>query len=99
MFKIGDIVTGLTVNQYAFTNSRGTFEVVGILDTMIEVKIINHEDFPEQRGNTYTVDPKKFRLMTAQERQTPVLKKIAHLNNLFENRNKKGSISEYDLAA
>ena len=89
MFKIGDIVTGLTVKQYPITNSRGIFEVVEILDTLIEVKIIDHKDFPEQRGNTYTVNPKRFRLMTAQERQTPVLKKIVHLYKLFENRKQK----------
>ena len=99
MFEIGDIITGLTTKQYAFTNSRGYFKVVGILNTLIEVKIIDHEDYPEQKGNIYPVDPKKFRLIKAQERQTIVLKKIAHLNNLFENRNKESSISEYDLAA
>lgn len=98
MFEIGDIVTGLTVNQYAITNSRGTFEVVGVTPYSIIVKVITHSDFSMALGKVYTVPASRFRLITPFDPKKTVLRKIAHLNNLFENRN-KSSISEYDLAA
>ena len=98
MFKIGDIVTGLTVKQYPITNSRGTFKVVGVESYGITVKVITHLDYSESLGREYTVHASRFRLVTPCDPREAVLRKIAHLNNLFENRN-KSSISEYDLAA
>lgn len=86
MFKVGDIITGLTKEQYAITNSLGTYEVVEILDTRIMVKVLTHEEDIGFIGEKYPVNPKNFQLVEPYNPQAAVLKKIAHLRNLFENR-------------
>ena len=86
MFKVGDIITGLTEEQYSITNSFGTYEVVEILDPLIRVKILTHNKYTKYIGEIYPVDPKKFQLVAPYDPQAAVLKKIAHLRNLFENR-------------
>lgn len=86
MFKVGDIITGLTEEQYSITNSFGTYEVVEILDTRIRVKILTHNKYTKYIGEIYPVNPKKFQLVEPYDPQAAVLKKIAHLRNLFENR-------------
>lgn len=83
MFKVGDIITGLTEEQYSITNSFGTYEVVEILGTLIRVKILTHNKYTNFIGEIYPVNPKKFQ---PYDPQAAVLKKIAHLRNLFENR-------------
>lgn len=86
MFKVGDIVTGLTEKQYAITNSLGTYEVVEVQDNYrIRVRVITHVE-SAYIGKEYSVNPKKFRLVEPYDPQAAVLKKIAHLRNLFENR-------------
>lgn len=86
MFKIGDIVTGLTDKQYAITNSRGTFEVVDFAPpNLIGVKIVTHLDFPGT-ATIFFVDPTKFKLVKAYSLEEKVLRKIAHLDYLFKNR-------------
>ena len=43
MFRIGDIVTGLTEGQYALANSLNTFKVVmKYPNGMMRVKVISH---------------------------------------------------------
>ena len=85
MFKIGDIVTGLTVNQYPITNSRGTFEVVEIVSNLIGVKVVTHLDF-SGTPETFLVDPAKFQLVKFYSLEEKILRKIAHLDSLFKNR-------------
>ncbi len=86
MFKVGDIVTGLTEKQYAITNSLGTYEVVEVQDNYrIRVRVITHVK-SEYIGKEYSVDTKKFQWVGTYDLQAAVLKKIAHLRNLFENR-------------
>ena len=86
MFKVGDIITGLTEKQYGITNSLGTYEVVEIRKYSIMVKVITHSEYTKYIGEIYSVDPKKFQLVKPYDLQAAVLKKIAHLRNLFENR-------------
>ena len=85
MFEIGDIITGLTVNQYAITNSRGTFEVVEIVSNLIGVKVVTHLDFSGV-SDIFWVNPTKFRLVKAYSLEEKILRKIAHLDSLFKNR-------------
>jgi hypothetical protein len=85
MFEIGDIVTGLTEDQYAFTNSRGTFEVVSLDRDLIGVKVISHLDYRSSISDVYFVDPTKFRLVKSCLEEK-ISKKIAHLDSLFKNR-------------
>lgn len=85
MFKIGDIVTGLTVNQYPITNSRGTFEVVEIVSNLIGVKVVTHLDFSGVH-EMFFVDPAKFQLVKFYSLEEKILRKIAHLDSLFKNR-------------
>ena len=89
MFKVGDIITGLTEEQYAITNSLGTYEVVEIRNTLIMVKVLTHEESIKYIGEIYPVNPEKFQLVEPYNPQAAVLKKIAHLRNLFENRKKE----------
>lgn len=86
MFKVGDIITGLAKTQYTITNSLGTYEVVGIVKSKILVEVLTHEESTEYIGRRYTVAPNKFQLVESVNPQAAVLKKIAHLRNLFENR-------------
>jgi len=87
MFKVGDIITGLTKKQYAITNSLGTYEVVEVLNNhRITVRVLTHAYYRVYIGETYPVDPKKFKLVEPFNPRTAVLRKIAHLRKLFENR-------------
>lgn len=89
MFKVGDIITGLTEKEHPITNSLGTYEVVEILDILVMVKVLTHVQYPEYIGERYPVHPKKFQLVEPVYPQAAVLKKIAHLRNLFENRKRE----------
>lgn len=89
MFRIGDIVTGLTEGQYALANSLGTFEVVmKYPNGMMRVKVISHTAYPEVIGECYDVVAERFQLVKPFDKQSAILAKIAHLNNLFEGRKK-----------
>lgn len=93
MFKVGDIITGLTKKQYAITNSLGTYEVVEVLNNhKITVRVLTHEYYRGYIGGTYPVDSEKFQLVEPVYPQAAVLKKIAHLRNLFENRKKEKEV-------
>lgn len=89
MFKVGDIVTGNSKNMYAITNSNGTFEVVGVSDGFISVKVIIHAYHTHKINTIFNkVFSEWFVLVetACDDPKEKVLKKIAHLYNLFENR-------------
>lgn len=92
MFKVGDIITGLSVNQSSITNSLGTYEVVAILDTLIMVRVLSHAKYIKHIGGRFPVDPKKFKLVEPFNPRTAVLRKVAHLRNLFDNRKKEKEV-------
>jgi len=85
MFKVGDIITGVTEKPYPITNSLGTYEVVEIFNTGIVVRVITHVE-SRYIGKEYSINPRMFQLVEPYDLQAAVLKKIAHLRNLFENR-------------
>lgn len=70
-FKVGDIVGGITSEDeiYCFTTKDAVMKVVGIVSRSewesredMEVEIISHANYPEQRGEIYSVSSGFFKL-------------------------------------
>jgi hypothetical protein len=73
-FNVGDIVTGTDANGYAFTTCRATMEVIETKASDYEeggekilVRILSHEDYPDQVNYEYWVDPDFFKLVERKE--------------------------------
>ena len=65
-FKVGDIVTGETNNDYVFTTSAAIMRVLSVNGDTLDVTILSHKVFPQQVEQEYTVSAMQFMLAEAQ---------------------------------
>ena len=75
VFKVGDIVRGTKKadDKYCITNSamiKGRVTKCFEATNMIEVQILNHKTSPIEIGETYTVRPEYFELVSAERAPT-----------------------------
>ena len=63
-FKEGDIVTGLKgADAYVVSTDKAVMKVLQINESLMRVKILNHETRSGCKGSTYNVNPIWFKLV------------------------------------
>lgn len=100
MFKVGDIVRGTKKadDKYCITTSamiKGRVTKCFEATNMIEVQILNHKTSPSEIGETYTVRPEYFELVSAERAPTEPPKTGFKVGDIV--RGKEGNRYEFDV--